>query len=261
MISFFRKIRQSLIRQNKVTRYLVYAIGEIVLVVIGILIALSINNANDTRKERKELNNYLLKISNDVNRDIEQIAGLKIRRDYVREKAIQSFKLLLKNDFSNIELIREGGICFIDFYFIPNKSGFEAIKSSTYLGEINNTKLDSLLTGYYALVDLIENREKGFNAFIEEMEAELNKSVDVLPSRATNSARWEQELLGMDSTNSNWKKRFDEVILERISHNAFKAAIARTSEDFTYESRYENLVDLGKNLVDEINDEIRRLEK
>ena len=50
MIKFFRKIRQRLISENRAARYLLYALGEIVLVVIGILIALQINNANEHRK-------------------------------------------------------------------------------------------------------------------------------------------------------------------------------------------------------------------
>ena len=50
MIKFFRNIRQTLINEGKTSRYFKYAIGEIVLVVIGILIALSINNWNDQRK-------------------------------------------------------------------------------------------------------------------------------------------------------------------------------------------------------------------
>ncbi|HAT67789.1 MAG TPA: hypothetical protein DCS66_24850, partial [Flavobacteriaceae bacterium] len=53
MIKFFRKIRQNLISQGKTAKYLKYAIGEIALVVIGILIALQINNWNETRKEKK----------------------------------------------------------------------------------------------------------------------------------------------------------------------------------------------------------------
>ena len=49
MIKFFRKIRQKLITENKFNRYLLYAIGEIILVVIGILIALQVNNWNNDR--------------------------------------------------------------------------------------------------------------------------------------------------------------------------------------------------------------------
>ena len=59
MIKFFRKIRQDLLKKGKTGKYLQYAIGEIVLVVIGILIALSINNWNDGQSKRNaELNFY-----------------------------------------------------------------------------------------------------------------------------------------------------------------------------------------------------------
>ena len=52
MINFFRKIRKKLADDNKPLKYMRYAIGEIMLVVIGILIALSINNWNEYNKER-----------------------------------------------------------------------------------------------------------------------------------------------------------------------------------------------------------------
>ena len=54
MIKFFRHIRHSLIKQNKMGKYFKYAIGEIILVVIGILIALQINNWNESRKINQE---------------------------------------------------------------------------------------------------------------------------------------------------------------------------------------------------------------
>ena len=56
MLKFFRKIRQHLLAESKFSKYMLYALGEIVLVVIGILIALQINNWNDARKlESREL--------------------------------------------------------------------------------------------------------------------------------------------------------------------------------------------------------------
>lgn len=51
MINFFKKIRQDLLMENKTGKYLKYAIGEILLVVIGILIALQANNWNEDRKD------------------------------------------------------------------------------------------------------------------------------------------------------------------------------------------------------------------
>ncbi len=53
MLKFFRKIRQKLLKENRVSRYLVYALGEILLVVVGILIALLINNANEAHKAKQ----------------------------------------------------------------------------------------------------------------------------------------------------------------------------------------------------------------
>ena len=70
MIKFFRKIRQKLLTENRFSKYLLYAIGEIVLVVIGILIALQINNWNETRKVNytaKILANSLIE---DLNKDL-----------------------------------------------------------------------------------------------------------------------------------------------------------------------------------------------
>ncbi|MCV9386181.1 DUF6090 family protein [Reichenbachiella ulvae] len=58
MIQFFRKIRQNLLLEGQTGKYLKYALGEIVLVVIGILIALQINNLNENSKQKRQANNY-----------------------------------------------------------------------------------------------------------------------------------------------------------------------------------------------------------
>ena len=70
MIKFFRKIRQNLVAENKFSKYLLYAIGEIILVVIGILIALSINNWNEGRKKITVEINILKDIRSDLQENI-----------------------------------------------------------------------------------------------------------------------------------------------------------------------------------------------
>ena len=55
MISFFRKLRLRFLGQNKVTQYLMYALGEILLVVIGILIALQVNTWNEERQQKAQV--------------------------------------------------------------------------------------------------------------------------------------------------------------------------------------------------------------
>ncbi|TXD81592.1 hypothetical protein ESY86_07085 [Subsaximicrobium wynnwilliamsii] len=62
MIKFFRKIRQKLLTENKFSKYLLYAIGEIVLVVIGILIALQIDNNHNYNEQRRVEQEYLLSL-------------------------------------------------------------------------------------------------------------------------------------------------------------------------------------------------------
>ncbi|HEY5688410.1 MAG TPA: DUF6090 family protein [Yeosuana sp.] len=86
MIKFFRKIRQNLLSEGKTSKYFKYAIGEIILVVIGILIALQINNWNQVRKEYKEtnilLNNLKLNVEEYIKNLKELQESIEIRKDY-----------------------------------------------------------------------------------------------------------------------------------------------------------------------------------
>ncbi|MTE27862.1 DUF6090 family protein [Winogradskyella ouciana] len=75
MIKFFRHIRQRLVKENRTSKYLLYAIGEIVLVVIGILIALQINNWNEERKTNANLNKALKALKTDLVQDSLLIAN------------------------------------------------------------------------------------------------------------------------------------------------------------------------------------------
>ncbi len=76
MIKFFRHLRQKHIMENKTSKYFKYAIGEIILVVIGILIALSINNWNQSQKEKSIEAQYLKNIVRDLN---EQLSSIEVQ--------------------------------------------------------------------------------------------------------------------------------------------------------------------------------------
>ena len=83
MIKFFRKIRQDLLSKGRTGKYLKYAIGEIVLVVIGILIALQINNWNEKRLQQKHLLSVYERILTDINNDLQELTTIIKRHDSI----------------------------------------------------------------------------------------------------------------------------------------------------------------------------------
>ncbi|MFC4721242.1 hypothetical protein ACFO5O_02830 [Geojedonia litorea] len=82
MIKFFRKIRQNLLTKNKIGKYLLYAIGEIILVIIGILIALNLNQRSEQKKAEAKIDaifeDVLVELENDINQSTEMISSYRI---------------------------------------------------------------------------------------------------------------------------------------------------------------------------------------
>ena len=85
MIKKFRKIREKLISEKKFSNYLFYAIGEIILLVIGILIAIHINNINETNKKEDREQEYLVSIKNELNNNLKIIEEEKKKLSYSLE--------------------------------------------------------------------------------------------------------------------------------------------------------------------------------
>jgi len=103
MIKFFRKIRQNLLMENKTGKYFKYAIGEIVLVVIGILIALQINNWNENRKKETLKNEYKTALINDYTKDTIQINARLLRNNLRIERINSIGDSIVKGHFDNLE--------------------------------------------------------------------------------------------------------------------------------------------------------------
>lgn len=93
MLRFFRQIRQKLIEQDKVRKYLWYALGEILLVMIGILLALQVNNWNEQRKAEESLKIVLKEVQEDLYNDIVEISlalDWHIERDSISTRMIEN---------------------------------------------------------------------------------------------------------------------------------------------------------------------------
>jgi hypothetical protein len=147
MIKFFRKIRQQLLNENKFSKYLLYAIGEIVLVVIGILIALQINNWNENKKSSEFEYEMFTQILENLKQDKQTLK--KIKANFNRairssNKILETSPFEYKSDSLKFWLAD-----IIQFQrFQPITNSYEALKSKG-LDKVSDKELRFLLGAYY----------------------------------------------------------------------------------------------------------------
>ncbi len=166
MIKFFQKFRQKSLTENGVGGYLIYAIGEILLVVVGILIAISIDNWNDKRKENQVEYRILTEIINGLNQDIIDIeSNMSGHTNGIR--ACKYWRKII-----NQEKVDPDSISFYysaltrDFISVQNTSGYESLKSKG-LEFINNDSLRiAIITLYEQDYNVIRKLEEEY----EEMQ-------------------------------------------------------------------------------------------
>ena len=160
MIKFFRKIRQRLLSENKISKYLIYAIGEIILVVIGILIALSINNWNEHRKSRLQEVNILTKLNTDLKANLIEIKGLKD----MTEKRIKASQTIL-NYFEECKAIDDNlklsfELINTDDLFNNANTAYKYIENQGVNILTNDSILSKITWMYERDFKNISNREK-----------------------------------------------------------------------------------------------------
>lgn len=137
MIKLFRNIRKNLLAEGKNSKYLKYAIGEIILVVIGILIALSINNWNEGRKEKHSMNMALLSLIEDLKQDTLQlnydIQGIK--RDM---QGLDNLRERLSKPTATIDTLRH----IARYEYIPLFKPSNELNRNTILSLLSTGNLD-----------------------------------------------------------------------------------------------------------------------
>ena len=153
MIKFFRHIRQRYISEGKTKRYLLYAFGEIILVVIGILIALQINNWNEARKNTATEEDYYCKLLEDFELDRQNINRLSNESAYKIKKSKALLLELPKKRKSKEYLIDNYIQSLRTNAFVPSKVTILDITSSGKLNLIKSDTLKKILIRYYAELD------------------------------------------------------------------------------------------------------------
>ena len=153
MIKFFRQIRYQLMSENKTSKYLKYAIGEILLVVIGILIAIQVNNWNTSRIQQKKSISYLKEIKSNLQEDLTR---LEFVHSFNKKKSatIDSVLYLLGRETNPINYTPR----FVQFMpvltsfeiFSPVNTAFENMVSSENIDLIDDQELRQALSIYYS---------------------------------------------------------------------------------------------------------------
>ena len=189
MLTFFRRIRKGLLGDGATSKYLLYAVGEILLVMIGILLALQVNNWNEGRKEQLQIKTYLSNLVDAIKDDIGYLyytqTGNRFRAECLKyllllstgesPKSVPDLKYELDNEFDGdsgniwskpqlenpwLEKIPRSydraftEICFerttLGNIIVVNQSTLEEFKNTDLFSYIENEKLRRQINDYYA---------------------------------------------------------------------------------------------------------------
>ena len=192
MFRFFRHIRQRLFQQDNVSRYLGYAVGETLLIVVGIFLALQLNNWNEGRKDRIEEKEYLNRIGNDL---LGHISGMTNMLDMMAETktALHFVDLVfegqpIEDEHAFLKSVVKSGAFG---YLTPNSpfTTYEELINSGKLQLIQSIQLRDLISGYYTKARNVFLRSEGlkgdYGILTLELiprgeDGDLNNSLDVL---------------------------------------------------------------------------------
>ncbi len=209
---------------------MLYAIGEIVLVVIGILIALSINNWNQNIQKKEQEKVYYCKIKEDLQTDKNNIQrGLKSL-----DKRIISSKNLLIKLYQKVDdkaIILEGFLPAVRSYsFVPSKSAILDITSSGKLENLNNSKLKTSILQYYSdleyVMNILKENKKNFSALSFKYENFSDLGYHQIPLYKVN---YGQELLNQ-MPNINWQKDKESILYKQFQDHINMSIIISARE-------------------------------
>ena len=256
MIPFFRKIRKTLADDNKPIKYLRYAIGEIVLVVIGILIALQINNWNDQKKNAASEQLYYCRILEDFELDNQLINELKDKANY---RIDSSKKILLYLDSGKKDkhyLINQFILAARSEVYEPRNATFKDLISSGNLKLLNDVTIKNSLIQLYSELENKQSQMKQNRDEITKKVFELvNTSIEI---GAIQEFEYVRKLLDPEilqilpqddwtkDKNNDYYKKLQQVLLFNIAMADRKKQLLSAINNLM-ETSYQLLVEKCKN--------------
>ena len=167
MIRSFRTIRQSLLAQDRVTRYLTYAVGEIVLVVIGIFLALQLNNWNAERKEHSKELGLLAEMRSNLQADLKDCRyNIRTNQRLLRGNEAVLKHLEERTPFHDSLRIHYGNL-FGSTVLTANTSAFDNLRSIGF-DLIRNDSLRRSITSLYSeRYTYLDKLERGYDSHLQ----------------------------------------------------------------------------------------------
>ncbi len=254
MLKFFRKIRQKLLSENKFSKYLIYAIGEIILVVIGILIALQINNWNEQRNTREKELVYLNGIRNDLEMNIIEIDEfISNRKDQVRaaNEILDHFNGKPVDDWNAFNMNTVSIYIWQRFFQIDNT--FQELINSGNLAIISNEEIKNGLLNLDVLYKKLNYNEDHFRFDAEVTLYEPSYSMTDIQTQAGNYiyqlTGGQEGALGDVEKNAN----YNEMLQDQKQKNGFAFAVLEFSTMIT---RFEAMKEKCKEIIELIDTEM-----
>lgn len=253
MLSFFRKIRYRLAKENQFFKYSKYAIGEIVLVVIGILIAIQLNSWKTEEEERSKALNYLNGLYADLKQDHERMDSLYM---FYSEVTYSIQQLLISEDqkhlLSNDELGKMFNSSLEYKKFANKKSTYLSIINDGFINKVDDKNLVDQMIRYYESPFLTWSTEI-YGSLLESInydQSEFYDSRDILITLNKGNSIPEWQL-----KNEKYRTNYKELIRTKWAVNIFSGCLRQSDFVFKNLDSYRRMnVELRKEIERYVNE-------
>jgi len=209
MLKFFARIRRRLLGQGNLRKYLVYAIGEILLVMIGILLALQVNNWNEKKKITQLEKEYLERLELDL---VQDTLYFSRRLKESQEVVENHYKLIHQMYYEQINKQEVynllGLVIWNSEHFVFQNSTFSELKNTGLINILSNPELKKDIVSLYYDYDVIGTHVKEINEFSINLYSDI--VVNHVKYREVNKYIWDQEKMFSETEWQFLNKPFSE---------------------------------------------------
>ena len=247
MIKFFRKIRQNLLMENKTGKYFKYAVGEIILVVIGILIALGINSWNQDRLSNQQQKVYLKNFKEELVSNTKLLQRIDAQYAKHQEATTEGITLLTE-DFRVSNFLTIDSLISTRWRAFPvGGSTYEEMKNNGSFYSLHNKELKKQIDQHYTTANSYASAFKEMNRNGQDIfnNKDLN-ALEVLKYRLRQSP---VNLKGIDTS---WVHNPNSPIYQGV----FKKAMHFKTTNSNRRGMIKYIIQSNNNLIDFINNEL-----